>query len=348
MLQFTQKLALLLFLFFSGIIGIIIGLFRVLPPPEWSNMAYVDIYGDVGLIDLHRHYSLHQLAHGTHIQEISWSPIKNQFMWSDGNDSRLYSFDVSRLALVQLDFEGLSPRFSPDGNMIAFLREIDFDDHVEYTLQFMDAHSLQVIPPQLSMQGLNNDFVWSPNSQQIAIVVDGGNYIRDIYLYDFPTASTRLLTGQQMDNRRPTWSPDGQSIAFASYHPYESLVYLSKVEVATGVEHQLVEGIVDFPVWSPDGKQIAFEHFLEEEWINVISVVDADGQHLKRLTPPFFNPDGVQLRVNQPFWSQDGEFVMFFSHETAGLGDKIYLIHPDSTNMHEFSDWQPAFAFRPG
>jgi TolB protein len=83
------------------------------------------------------------------------------------------------------------------------------------------------------------------------------------------------------------------------------------------------------PTWSPDGKRLAFSHEVFA-YGGQISVVNADGSGLTRLTPRPSRND----RIDQhPSWSPDGKKLVYESYrEVDGVSNAdLYVINDDGT-----------------
>ena len=93
-------------------------------------------------------------------------------------------------------------------------------------------------------------------------------------------------------------------------------------------------GDVAYPVFSPDGKHLVFERiasgFTANGGKHAVFVIDADGTHLRRLTP------WAESSGDNPDWSPDGKWIVFHTHvDEEGEATQIFLIHPDGTGRRQ-------------
>ena len=126
------------------------------------------------------------------------------------------------------------------------------------------------------------------------------------------------LTHNKVSENYPSWSPDGQYIAFGSSRSGHREVHV--IALATRTVRQLTfaedhqsSGAPDF---SPDGSQITFERFVSfRDRVGAgfagksIYVMDADGQHQRPLQPLRQIDDTVMQF--EPRFSADGQRILF-------------------------------------
>jgi Tol biopolymer transport system component len=173
-------------------------------------------------------------------------------------------------------------------------------------------------------------------------------------------------------NDAPSWSPDGNSIAFVSFRNGKGDIYV--MNTRGGDQRRLTSdpGHEDLPTWSPDGKRIAF---VSDRAGNLeIYVMNADGSGQTRLTfgpgadySPTWSPDGKriawrsdrdgnaeiyamnadgsnQVRLtnsaasdHSPAWGPDGR-IAFVSNRDTGTKTSLYLMKPDGTGVHRVTN----------
>ena len=121
----------------------------------------------------------------------------------------------------------------------------------------------------------------------------------------------RLTVGRFSDNLSPTFSPDGQRIAFVSTRPGLPQVY---VMAADGTDQQLfapfdygVTGSSNAPEWSPDGQSVAFHR--DVAGTLQIFVLDVRTRTVRQLTSVGRNED--------PTWAPDSRHLAFVSDRSG-------------------------------
>jgi len=117
----------------------------------------------------------------------------------------------------------------------------------------------------------------------------------------------------------PSWSPDGNQIAYVSFEQKKPVVYVQSL--TTGQRRQVAafRGSNSAPAWSPDGKRLAV--VLTRDGGSQIYLMNTDGSGVIRLTQstaidtePNFSPDG-QLLI---FTSDRGGSPQIYGMSTTG------------------------------
>ncbi len=158
----------------------------------------------------------------------------------------------------------------------------------------------------------------------------------DLFTVDAATAEVRQLTNTREFEQHPSWSPDGQRIAFTMGDVMTNFdVWVMNAD-GTGRTRLTEHAERDvLPTWSPDGAQIAFVS--QRDGDVSIWIMNTDGSDKHKL---------VQGR--EPAWSPDGARIAFTSSAFEG-NDEIYVIDADGANMRQLTfdkrfDWHPAWS----
>jgi TolB protein len=117
----------------------------------------------------------------------------------------------------------------------------------------------------------------------------------------------------------PSWSPDGQSIAYVSFEDKAAAIYVQTLRTGErrGVSRRA--GINGAPAWSPDGRTLALTLSRKDGDVDVYTL-SLESQVLTRMT---FDP-GIDT---EPVWSLDGKKI-YFTSDRAG-GPQIYEVKAD-------------------
>ena len=157
----------------------------------------------------------------------------------------------------------------------------------------------------------------------------GNRDVQEIYLADYDGANPRKVTNTRSLNITPTWSPDGNVIAYTSYRPSGGMGTFQDVVlsfIATGERKTPANGDPSkqnyLPIWSPDGSKIAFTS--NRDGNPEIYVMNRDGSGMRRMT----NHPAIDV---SPTWSPSGGQIAWVSDRT-GKG-RIYIMNADGTGQ---------------
>ena len=240
------------------------------------------------------------------------------------------------------------PLWSPDGRSIAFLSDRGGED-AKTQVWLMpasggDARRLTDFP-----EGVE-DFAWAPGGKRLAVIAwdperppgtakprnpppvvtdrywfkqDATGYLgarrKHLYVVDFATGKSELLTPGEHDEQLPAWSPDGRYIAYVTKRgadPDRHLnfdIYL--VEPRAGAEERRLTSFAGAdldpewetrPAWSPDGKRIAYLQGGEDKWVYYspyqLAVIDV-------ATGEATLPAPIDRCFSKPRWARDGRSI---------------------------------------
>jgi TolB protein len=153
----------------------------------------------------------------------------------------------------------------------------------------------------------------------------------------------------------PSWSPDGQKIAFERGFINRD-IYTMNAD-GTGVTQVTSHHMDVAPAWSPDGTKIVFSRVTLQPGNEDLYTMNADGSSVTKLTDggsqPVWSPLGDQIAFSSgqieviapdgtgrrtltpgtfPDWSPDGRRIVFES------GDEIHAINADGTGLVQLTD----------
>lgn len=227
------------------------------------------------------------------------------------------------------------------------------------------------------------DAVFSPDGTQIAFTgrlarthMEGDTVLteefEDLFVAPAGGGTARRLTALEAARAgEASWSPDGQTIAFAADTDGHFDIYLVSVE--GGDLRTLVPGPTNDrePAWSPDGQWIAFTSDRSGPGATEVWRVGVSGGPYKQLTDnvnssfsPAWSPDGqwivflsdrrtttdlylmtangdgerallvrdIAAEERDPAWSPDGRWIVFSANRERPIFD-LYVIRPDGSDL---------------
>jgi len=193
--------------------------------------------------------------------------------------------------------------------------------------------SLQMTPAQYRLVGHKiADFIYEKLTgmpgyfaTRIAYVVKSGSrYELHIADSDGMNAQTALRSSESIIS--PTWSPDGQQIAYVSFEAQKPVVYVHTL--ATGQRRVLAnfKGSNSAPAWAPDGRRLAV--VLTKDGLSQIYLINADGSGARRM----MTSSGIDT---EPAWSPDGQYIYFTSDRSGG--PQIYRLNVAGGNVERMT-----------
>jgi TolB protein len=126
----------------------------------------------------------------------------------------------------------------------------------------------------------------------------------------------RLVLQSRFPLMSPSWSPDGQWLAYVSFETKRSAIYVQLVRTGERRQVSARAGINGAPAWSPDGHKLALTLGGTSGNPDVY-VLDLSSQNLIRLT------DDPAIDT-EPSWAPDGKSI-YFTSDRAG-SPQIYRV----------------------
>ncbi|MCP4430891.1 MAG: Tol-Pal system beta propeller repeat protein TolB [Gammaproteobacteria bacterium] len=106
----------------------------------------------------------------------------------------------------------------------------------------------------------------------------------------------------------PSWSPDGQSLAYVSFENRRPEIFIQHLATAKRSKISGFKGINGAPSWSPDGKYLAL--VLSKDGGPDVYIMNTATKRLKRLTRH-------RSIDTEPVWTKDGQKIIFTSDRSG-------------------------------
>jgi TolB protein len=135
----------------------------------------------------------------------------------------------------------------------------------------------------------------------------------------------------------PSWSPDGQSLAYVSFEGRLPTVYVQELKSGERRRVSARAGVNQAPAWSPDGKKLALTLSTRDGNLDVYTL-DLASQAITRIT----DDPGIDT---EPQWSNDGR-SLYFTSDRAG-GPQIYRVGIQPGDKPRRLTFQNAYNARP-
>jgi TolB protein len=229
------------------------------------------------------------------------------FVSKKGSKSDIYmiNYDGSELKnITNHQSIIIAPRWSPDGNFLAFTSFKDGRPAV-YIRNIKNGTEKKVS----FFEGLNLCGSFSPDGNKLLLTLSKeGN--EELYVLEIDTLKLKRLTNNYSIDVSPSWSPNGKKIAFVSNRSGSPQIYIMDAD-GNNVKRITYEGKYNTsPSWSPRGDRIAYEGLVNDKY--QIFSVDEEGNHPLQLTFDTANNES-------PSWSPSGRQIVYASQKNSKI-----------------------------
>ena len=252
---------------------------------------------------------------------VVWSPDSTKIAYLSQRDAvtHVYLYDFTRHTETQMTsgaLPDLSPKFSPDGKMISFLR-----DRKELHVVEVDSKQERMLASGFIGGGFGAaSYTWSPDWKWIAYANAGAQALRNLFVVEAGGGAPHQITFLANTNVNGiTWSPDGKFILYNTSQRTET------PEIAR----------VDLTPRQPNYNEEKFDDLFKAEPARAGRGAAAEKPAVKPVEIDFEDIKSrvsmlpIGLNVAQPQISPDGKWLLFSAN--VGGQTNLYLYPLDET-----------------
>jgi TolB protein len=259
-----------------------------------SDAIYSALAGGTGYFDTRVIYTAESGPKANRVRRLA-------IMDQDGANMQ-YLTDGSTMALT--------PRFSPNGDMVTYMNFADGNPQV-YLLQLSTGRQQRLA----SVGAMTFAPRFSPDGGTVAFSVEQGG-ATNIYTVGINGGQPVQLTSGAAIDTGPSYSPDGSRIAFESDRGGSPQIYMMGASGGNPNRISFGQGSYSTPVWSPQGDLIAFTRQSGGQFN--IGIMNPDGSG-ERMLYSSYHAEG-------PTWAPNGRVIMFFQDPGGNDGPKLQSI----------------------
>ena len=247
----------------------------------------------------------------------------------DNDNDEIYSVESQEEISDTQEWE-FHPAWSNDGLKVAFAKYHPSTKNLGLWIWEKESgNSYSVIT------GLKGDIApsWNNNDTKIAIDIRDSKDISQIYIIDLTTRALEKFTDGNSNSFRPTWSKDGNKIAYI----YNNSIF---IKLSSGGNAQKVSNTTGAwnPVWNKNGTKLLYSTFGNN---SAIYTINEDGSEKKKI---------VSTETSGEIWakwSPDNSHIIY-DKENGNISnlvirDLVSNFETQITTLNDcrFVDWSP-------
>ncbi len=253
---------------------------------------------------------------------VSWSPDSTKIVYLSQRDAitHVFTYDFTKHAETQWTRDPApdqAPKFSPDGKMIAFLR-----DRKELRVVDLDSKQERMLVSGFVGGGFGpGSYVWSPDSKWIAYSSAGAQSLRNLYVVPAAGGDPKQITFLANTNVSGIqWSPDGKYVIYDTSQRTET-PQVARVDLTPRLPNYTEEKFED--LFKPEPPRAGRGAAAEAK--PPVKPVEIDFEDIKSRVSML--PLGIG--ASQPQISPDGKWLLF---STQIAGQTSLFLYPMDEN----------------
>lgn len=248
-------------------------------------------------------------AAGASRRPVSQNDVVKKYLFSSDGDLFVYDIALKTAKRITLDSaEELEADFSPDGNMVSFVRGNDIyvvniasGKETRYTKDgaknTLNGYLAWVYEEELYGRGQNRGYWWSPDSKSIVFLKTDDSMIPNFILADDTVIDQRIE-----DTNYPQAGDPNPIVQLGLIQ-----IGKKKVKFVDTSKYPPKDFLISRVDWSPDSRWVIYQGQNREQTFLDLNAVSRDGKSSKTLfqdkTPAWIDSPG------NPYWLKDGSFV---------------------------------------